>query len=422
MTFQLVLLAVLLVFSAFFSGAETALFALSRHELNHFRRAGTASGRLVAELMHHPRKLLLTLMIGNVTINMFIFATSLAVFEDLAGGYHALAPVLGLLAPIVVTLGGEILPKGTAIVLRARFAARVAPAVRFFQIVLTPFSLALNTLLVEPITRLVVGVRRPDEYVTVDELRELVEMSREHRIIDADENAMLSEVVQLSELRVRDIMVPRVDMIACDVHGDPGKLRQVMRQRRFTKLPVYAESVDRIIGLIYAKDLFLDPDRPVAEMVRPVRFVPELITLTQLLAHFRQTRTQLAVVVDEFGGVVGLATVEDVAEQIVGELTLPGKEADEPPWEKLDERRYRVSASINVRHWAEQFQVRQLDERVTTLAGLVLARLGLGFPDIGVGHDILVYAVAVTTTMSAILYLWRMHAESPTGGPPGGEQ
>lgn len=376
MTSQLLLLAGLLAASAFFSGSETALFALSRHELSHFRRDRRASRRLVADLMRHPRRLLLTLMIGNVAINMFIFAASLALCQSLAGNASSLAPILGLMSPILVTLFGEILPKGTAIVRPARFAARVAPAVRLCQGLLIPFSFLLNTLLVEPITRLLVGAKSPDENVTVEELRELIEMSGRHRIIDADENAMLGEVVQLGQLRVRDIMVPRVDMVAFEIHDDPDELRRIMGRRRLSKLPVYDQSIDRIIGLVYAKDLFLDPHRPLAEMVRPIRFVPELIALTQLVAEFRRTRTQLAAVVDEYGGVVGLVTVEDVAEQIVGELTLPGKPPDRPSWERLDERRYRVSGSMGLHDWSQQFHVRRLDEGVTTLAGLMLARLG----------------------------------------------
>ena len=376
MALQLLLLSLLLVCSAFFSGSETALFALTRYEVSRFRRDPRASRRLVAELMRHPRKLLLTLMIANVTINMCIFAASLALFQSLAGEDSILAPVLGLISPILVTLFGDIMPKGTAIVLRTRVAARVAPAVRFFQVLLTPVSFLLNTLLVEPMTRLLVGGKQPDEYVTVDEFRELIEMSSRHRIIDADENAMLDQVVQLSEVKVRDVMVPRVDIIAFEVHDDPDELRRILRERRFTKLPVYEEDVDHITGVVYAKDLFLNPGREVTEMVRPVQFVPELITLTQLLSEFRRAGTQLAVVVDEFGGVVGLAAVEDVAERIVGDLTLAGDDAEPPPWERLDKRRYRVSGSMSVRDWSQQFKVRDLREEVTTLAGLMLARLG----------------------------------------------
>jgi putative hemolysin len=375
MTLQILLLAALLLTSAFFSGAETALFALSRHELQRFRQDKRPSRRLVADLMRHPRRLLLTLMIGNVSINMFIFAASLSLSESLAGKGSALIPIIGLASPLLLTLLSDILPKGIAIPLRVPLAVRLAPAVRTAQAIFAPLQAVLAVLLVEPLTRLLVGGRRPDEYVTVDELRELVEMSERHRVIDAYENAMLDQVIQLGELHVKDIMVPRVDMIAFDVHDNPGDLQHLMREHDFTKIPVYDGDIDRIAGVIYAKDLLLHPGRPLTQLVRPVHFIPELITLTQLLEEFRRKKTQLAIAVDEFGGVIGLVTVDDIAGLIVGGL---GSEAsdEEKLWIRLDERRYRVSGGMSIRDWSDQFQMSAMDEAVTTLAGLILARLG----------------------------------------------
>lgn len=382
MAFQIVLLLILLAFSGFFSGAETALFALSAHELNRFRRDKRASHRLVAQLLKNPRPLLLTLMIGNVTINMFIFAVSLALFQSISGQHAALAPILGLASPIIVTLTAELLPKGTSILTRNRVAPRIAPAVRVFQILFRPISVTLNVLLVEPITRLLAGPYRPAEQVTPEELNTLVEMSQRRRIIDADENAMLTGIVQLHDLKVRDIMVPRVDMVAFELQDDPNELRRMMGEHHFPKLPVYDGDMDHIVGLAYAKDLFLNPHSKIEDILRPVRFLPEVITLTQALHHFQQTRSQLAIVVDEHGGVVGLVTLEDVAEEIVGELTAPEAEEQQPDWERLGPARFRVSGQLSIRDWAEQFHVGQLDPRVSTLGGYIVARLGR-IPDLG---------------------------------------
>jgi CBS domain containing-hemolysin-like protein len=171
-------------------------------------------------------------------------------------------------------------------------------------------------------------------------------------------------------------MVPRVDMVAFDIHDDPANLRQLMREHMYTKIPAYDATIDRIVGLVYAKDLFLNPAREPASLVRPVRYVPELITLTQLIEHFRRTRTQLAIAVNEYGEVAGLVTIEDVASQIVGDLTTEGQAPDEPMWVKLDERRYRVSGGVSINDWAEQFSFRGIEDSVTTLAGLIQARLG----------------------------------------------
>ncbi|NLE57891.1 MAG: HlyC/CorC family transporter [Planctomycetes bacterium] len=376
MTFQILLLLGLLLLSAFFSGAETALFSLSRHELQRFRQDKRPSRRLVADLMRRPRRLLLTLMIGNVSINMFIFAASLSLSESVLGPGSALAPIVGLASPVLVTLLGDILPKGVAILLRVPLAVRLAPAVRFAQIVLTPFRIVLSGVLVEPLTRLLVGARKPDEYVTVEELRELVEMSERHRVIDAHENAMLDQVVQLGELRAKDIMIPRVDMIAYDVYDNPHDLERLMREHEFTKIPVYDTEIDRIAGIIYAKDLLLHPGRPLAQLARPAHYVPELITIAQLIEELRRRKTQLAIVVDEFGGVVGLVTVDDVAELIVGGLGTEDESDQERLWVRLDERRYRVSGGMSIHDWSDQFEMSRMDEEVATLAGLILARLG----------------------------------------------
>jgi putative hemolysin len=376
MVLHLLILLLLLAGSAFFSASETAFFSLSRYELSRLTRDRSRAGPMVAELMQHPRQLLLTLMIGNVTINMFIFATSLSLFQRVAGEATLLAAILGLSTPVLVTLAGDILPKSVAILLRRQLVIAAAPVIRTVQVALFPVTYVLLHLLVAPLTRLLAGTRAPDEYVTTEELDELIELSERHRIIDADENAMLGEVIRLNELRVYDVMIPRVDMVAFDIHDNPASLRQLMREHKFTKIPVYDATIDNIIGVVYAKDLFLNPSREPGTLVRPVRYVPEMITLMQLIEHFRRTQTQMSIAVNEYGEIAGLVTIEDVASQIVGDMN-PGESSTEATsWIKLDERRYRVSGSISIYDWADQFSFRGIEDSVTTLAGLIQARLG----------------------------------------------
>jgi CBS domain containing-hemolysin-like protein len=373
MVVLLIVLIILLAATALFSGAETALFSLSRHDLSQFRRDKRRSYQLVAHLMEHPRQLLLTLMIGNVTINMFVFATSLALLERLPGRLAQLAYVLGMVSPVVLTLVADVMPKGIAILSGKGLAAYIAPFVRTVQIVLAPVSRLLDAV-VTPLTRLLVGGHRHEEAVTVEELQQLVEMSQRRRIIDADENAMLSEALELNRLKVRDIMVHRTDMIAFEIHDDPDELKRLLLGNQLSKIPVYEQTIDNIIGLIYAKEVFLHRHRALRQLIHPVHFVPEIIRLTQLLSHFRRTRTQMAIAVDEFGGVTGLVTVEDVARQIVGELA-PGED-ETPLWERIGPNRIRVSGRMSIRDWAERFHARGLTDDVTTLGGLILTRLG----------------------------------------------
>lgn len=419
--FELILLAALLAASAFFSGSETALFSLSRYELSRLRQGGGRGARMVADLMQHPRRLLLTLMIGNVSVNMFIFATGFVLFQRLAGGYAWLGALLGLVTPVLLTLFGEILPKSTALALRIRFAVTAAPAIRVVQLVLDPISRALLYGLVEPLTRLLTGARPPDDYVTTEELGELIEVSQRHRIIDADETAMLGEVIRLNEMHVYDIMVPRVDMIAFDINDGPAKLRQMMREHGFKKIPAYDGEIDRIVGLVYANDVFLNPAREPATLVRPVRFMPEIIRLTQLLQHFRRTGTALAIAVDEMGAVAGLVTLTDVAAEIVGDL-LPGEDADARPlWERIDATHYRVAGRINIHDWAEQFNFQRPEESVTTLAGLIMVRLGrppVQGDEVHLGNLLLtVESVQGRRVESVLLELLPQAAAPAAGGP-----
>jgi putative hemolysin len=373
MFFLFILLIVLLAGTAFFSGAETALFSLSRHDLAQFRRDKRRGHQLVAQLMQRPRKILLTLMIGNVTINMFVFATSIVMLHRVPENIAFLAPVLGIVSPVVLTLVADVVPKGVAILAGKELAAYLAPLIRIIQIGLSPAAQLLDAI-VTPLTRLLVRHSREEEFVTIEELQQLVEMSERRQMIDADENAMLSEALELGRLKVRDVMVHRTDVIAFEVHDDPEELKRLVRENGFSKLPVYDANIDHVVGLVYAKDLFLHRHRGLRELIRPIHFVPEIINLTQLLTHFRKTRTQLAIAVDEYGGMTGVVTVEDVAQQIVGEIA-PGED-ESPLWERLDARHYRVSGSMSVREWAQQFHVPGLTDDVTTLGGLILSRLG----------------------------------------------
>ena len=201
-------------------------------------------------------------------------------------------------------------------------------------------------------------------------------MSRRRGLINRTEDLYLREVIDLSKIRVRDIMVPRVEVVMFDVNDPPEELRNLMRRTRLTKIPVYDDAIDSIVGLVYAKILFFEPDKPLRELVTPVQFVPELITGEQLLHHFRQTRSQIAIVVDEFGGMAGLVTLEDLAEEIVGEIHDPEDQEVEPEIIQISDTEYEISGRLSVHYWVEMFGISELTERVTTVAGLGTARLG----------------------------------------------
>ena len=372
-----ILLPVLLVCSGVVSGSETALFGLSRLELREFATGGGPLRRQAWQLMQHPRRVLMTVLIANTAVNVLFFAISVVLLEHISQRSPLMASVGGVTALLTLIIFGEILPKAVARSDAARFAPLVAPIIRTLQMVLGPVQTVLQVLLVEPLTRLLQGPAGPPDEVTVDELRTLVETSAHQGVIDSAENRMLQEIVALPETKVRSIMQPRVDVVAVGLDEDPQQVRRRMWEVRLTKLPVYGRDLDDVRGLVYARDLHLHQDAPLGELIRPVQFVPEQIHLLQLIEHFRNTESQLAIVVDEYGGMAGLVTLRDVLEEIVGAVGGADRPT-EPVTEVIDENTYRLTGDLSVRDWAERFGMSGVwaNARFETVAGLVLAELG----------------------------------------------
>ncbi|MBW7904179.1 MAG: hemolysin family protein [Phycisphaerae bacterium] len=377
----LVLIGVLLALSGVFSASEAVLFSLTPLQLQSNAQSGNPLRRLSAVLMREPKRALTVILVGNTSVNVALFAATYVLTYRLVGDAGPwVAPLLGLTSVLAVLICGETVPKVLGVTLADRLAPWCAGVVNAAGYVLGPVGRVIDLLLVVPLTRLLEPrgreEQRSERDVTHLELKTLLEMSRQHGVIDPIETDFLREVINLSVLQVRDVMVPRVEVQLYDVNAGPEGLRELMQRTRRRKIPVYDGAIDNIVGLIYAKVLFFSPERPLRELVQPVRFVPELITCEQLLQHFRSTRSQLAIVVDEYGGMAGLVTLEDVIEQIVGEIRGPDEPAGEPEIVPVADGEYDVSGRLSARYWAETFGAPDLAERVTTVGGLVTARLG----------------------------------------------
>jgi CBS domain containing-hemolysin-like protein len=208
---------------------------------------------------------------------------------------------------------------------------------------------------------------------TLAEFRSLVSLSRRRGLISEDADRLLGEVVELGLLKVRHVMQPRVDMIAADVTEPPESVRELMRTRHLTKIPVYSGPVDNIIGLVYLRQLFLKPGVPLDRLVQPVQFVPEQKTVESLLEFFRKTGTDMAVVVDEYGGIAGWVRLEDIAEELFGRIEIPPRVE---PISQSGPFQYRLAGDLAIHDWAEAFGVDIEESRVSTLGGLVTTLLG----------------------------------------------
>lgn len=370
------LLILLLIGSGTVSASETALFALGRRTLQEFGHASSPLQRRVYLLMSQPRTVLLTVLITNTAINVAIFAISFLGFEDDAGAHPTVTAVRGIAVLFAVIIFGEILPKAIALRSARRFAPPAAAVVFTLQTVLSPIRWLLATFLVDPITRLLAPARGITAPVTTEELRLLLEHSTQDGHLNASENDMLQAVVGLSDVSIRSVMTPRVDVKYVTVNDDRATALRIFTETGRRRVPVCGNDLDDVRGVLYARSLFLNPDAAIRALMRRTYFIPEQANLMQLLRFFRTQHVQLAIVVDEYGGTAGLVTIDDVTKWIVGDLPDHQEIRRLAPVDRIDENTYRLSGDLSVRIWADRFAVTEVDRDVDTLGGLVLARLG----------------------------------------------
>ncbi len=371
---ELLLMLFLLVGSAFFSGAETAFFNLSRRQVADLKKSQAKLQNLAAKLIAKPTSLLSCLLFGNMMVNVLYFAAASVLTVKAGRNLGVPAAALTAFASfLVLLLTGEILPKSLAYTNSRSFSITAAlPAYLCLQI-LRPILTVLRFLIVEPAIRLIIGPARKTQPVTSSEFKLLIEQVRKRGLITDDENRLLTEIVQLGYLKVRDCLKPRVDMVTSAVTDSNKNARDIMQNNHLTKIAVYTESIDNIIGLVHLRDLLLNPDTPLDKLVRKVHFVPEQKTVESLLELFRKTKTDTAIVVDEYGGIDGSIQLEDIAEELIG----PIQAGEKPePIDSIGPLEYRLAGNLPIHDWAEVFGIEITNARYSTIGGLVTSLLG----------------------------------------------
>ncbi|MFP4106543.1 MAG: hemolysin family protein [Phycisphaerae bacterium] len=373
----LVTMVILLMLSAFFSGTETALFQLSRGQLYRLTATG-AKGRLVGRLMSQPQRVLSTILMGNLIVNVAYSAEAAAIIfqledEGLAGWAVLVASLVPLL---VLILLGEVTPKVLATSIGERWSVLAAPVIAFLMRILRPLLWVLEKGIIAPSTTIIAPRRAGEKDINADELAALLDISAKRGLIDHDVNAMLQEIVELSQVRVEEIMIPRVEVVGFDINQPREKLLELFSQTHLRKLPVYDDDIDNLLGIIHARSVLLNPNADLKSVIRKVSFVPESAALDKVLMQFRVARKQIAMVVDEYGGIAGLITLEDIVEEIVGEISESGEIERGPAVQKLSRTEYLVDGGLSIREWSEAFGRDLTDERISTIGGFVMFLLG----------------------------------------------
>lgn len=370
--FRILLLVVLLCCSGFFSGSETAFFHLSRKTARQFSQSKVRLEQLISKVLLDPNRFLTALLFGNMAVNVLYFAVSSTLLIQLSQQHgHVFAAVAGICSFMGVLLFGEMLPKSIAYAHPKRFCLFASPGCYFFLSILRPLLMVIDLLVIDPAIRLFVPPQHSGT-ISQKQLGVLLDSSRKQGLINNDESQLLTEILRLSHLKVRHVMMPRVEMPACSIDCSTDRMRDIMLEKRISKIPVYTEGVDRIVGMIHLRDLVLNPQSQPASRVHQVHFVPEQKTIESLIEFFRETRTDHAIVVDEYGGVAGFVDLEDITEQLLGPME---ESVSNEPIEQIGPLQYRLHANLSISDWVDAFGIEIDEGRVTTIGGFITALL-----------------------------------------------
>ena len=368
------LMLLLLAGSAFFSAVETAFFNLSRRQTSLLQKSKHKLQNLAAKLLNKPRQLLGCLLFANCTVNVLFYAMAsvLTVRVKQQSGAGA-AAITACISFAVLVLFGEILPKSLAYANSKSISITAALPTFLCLQIFAPIQFVFRFLIIGPVLRLLLGQPQPAKQITTGEFKSLIEQVRKRGLITADENKLLTEIIELGFLKVRHVMRPRVDMIACAVTAPPQAARQMMLKNRLTKLPIYVRSKDNIVGLVHLRQLLLEANTSLDKLVQQVHFVPEQKTVESLLEFFRKTHSDTAIVVDEYGGIAGSVRLEDIAEELLGPIELT---SGIEPIEQIGPFEYRLAGNLTIHDWAQSFGIEPAETRLSTIGGLVTALLG----------------------------------------------
>jgi len=371
------IIIVLFALSAFFSGSETALFSLSRIQLKRLENNNKSSAKRIIKLLSKPRQLLITLLLGNTFVNLAIssFGTLLALQIGTKYGYteSSVVTVQIIITTILILFLGEMTPKLIALSKADSFSKIISLPLMGFRLIFFPVVWVL-----EKISELISKRKAVDQYIgtqfTHEEFHNLLQSESSSHSLEEHEKKMLVGLFRFKEAEIKEIYVPRVKITAIEENKDLEELKQIIIDSGYSRIPVYRGTIDEIVGIIYVKDLLLYPEKKtIKELMRPVWFVTENMKVQALLNQFKQKKLQIAVVVDEYGGTSGIISLEDILEEIVGDIRDEYDKDEIPELIKKDENTYIISGNFSVRQFNEDFSTEISVEDYDNIAEFLLA-------------------------------------------------
>ncbi len=373
---QIVVLIILLMCSAFFSSAETSLTTVNKIRMRSLAEEGNKTAKLVIRITENPSKMLSAILVGNNIVNLSASAITTTIAVSFNGSY-AVAVATGIIT-VLILIFGEITPKTLATIHAEKLAMFYARPVHFCMTVLTPISVIINILSRGILFVLRVDPNAKGNAMTEDELRTIVDVSHEDGILEDEEKEMIYNVFDLGDAKAKDVMVPKVNVTFADVTSTYEELLEIFRENRFTRLPVYEETTDNIIGTINMKDLLLFNHKEyfsVRNFLRDAYFTHEHKSISELLVEMRTASFNIAIVLDEYGETAGLITLEDILEEIVGEIHDEYDENEEEFFRKINDFEFIAEGSMNLDDINDHIDLNLESEDYDSLGGFIIEHL-----------------------------------------------
>ena len=374
---QIITLLILLLASGFFSASETSLMSLSKIRIRHMQEEGIKGAKLVASLIEDSNKLLSSILIGNNVVNIAATSISTSLFIALLGPQGV--PVATALMTVLVLLFGEITPKTIAANNSEKVAIFVSKPIKIIIFILRPVVWIFN--LVTNIIFKLLGIKYKGNqpYITEEELKTMVNVSHEEGVLEIEERQIINNVFQFGDMQAKEAMVQRLDMMAINSEDKYAEIIDMFKNEKFSRMPVYNESIDDIIGILNIKDIIFLSDEEIEnfdikDYIREPFFTYEFKKITQLLEEMKIEKSQMAIVVDEYGGTAGLITLEDLIEVIVGDIEDEYDEEEEEI-QVIKEDEYIVDGSIKITDVNELIGVKLESEEFDSIGGYIIGYL-----------------------------------------------
>lgn len=373
---QLLILGVLLALSAFFSSSETALTTVNKIRIRTLAENGEERAVILSKILEQQGKMLSAILIGNNLVNLSA-SSLLTTFTIKLFGNKAVGAATGVLTLLILVFG-EITPKTLSTISAETIALRSAKSIYTLMCVLTPVIGIVNKLSLGVLMLMKVDPNKKQEMITEDELRTIVEVSHEEGVIEIEEKKMINNVFDFGDSLAKDIMVPRIDMTFVDVKATYDELIDIFRREKYTRIPVYEETTDNVIGVMNIKDLLLidnDKEFCIRDYMRVPMYTYEYKKTAELMVEMQKTFNNIVIVLDEYGATAGLITLEDMLEEIVGEIRDEYDQDEEKSLIESAPGEYSVAAAMKINDINDRLGLELESEDYDSVGGLVIGLL-----------------------------------------------